>query len=206
MISAIIERGVATSVVIWDKSQICDPYSDPDWGTSDLDDVYKVELDVNAGPYNHDIVPYFLENTYDEDIAVDAIYQELVDQGYEVLDVTDNGSTYTFETKKGVVSRDFIWNVGYYEEIIAVDNVTSAVSGASGDATVNSKYLVPGESITFTFDRGQSWLKGTYTPNFTVGGKSVTGVTLTTSGHVATATFTVPFGVSDGDVTMTSAT
>ena len=33
VISAIIEKGVATSVVIYDKSDICDPYTDPDWGT-----------------------------------------------------------------------------------------------------------------------------------------------------------------------------
>ena len=33
VISAVIEKGVATSVVIYDKSSICDPYTDPDWGT-----------------------------------------------------------------------------------------------------------------------------------------------------------------------------
>ena len=34
-ISAIIERGVASSVIINDHSKDCDPYSTPDWGTSD---------------------------------------------------------------------------------------------------------------------------------------------------------------------------
>ena len=33
-ISAVLERGVATSVVIYDKSSVCDPYQDPDWGTT----------------------------------------------------------------------------------------------------------------------------------------------------------------------------
>ena len=37
MISAIIEDGIATSVVIYDASTICDPYEDPDWGTPSRD-------------------------------------------------------------------------------------------------------------------------------------------------------------------------
>ena len=37
VISAIIEDGIATSVVIYDASTICDPYEDPDWGTPSRD-------------------------------------------------------------------------------------------------------------------------------------------------------------------------
>ena len=37
VISAIIEKGVATSIVINDKSDICDPYTNPDWGTPSTD-------------------------------------------------------------------------------------------------------------------------------------------------------------------------
>lgn len=46
-ISAILEKGVATSVVIYDKSKVCDPYSDPDWGTP-TGDITKVTLDKDG--------------------------------------------------------------------------------------------------------------------------------------------------------------
>ena len=42
-ISAIVEKGVATSVVIYDVSTKCDPYNDPDWGTP-TGDITKVTL------------------------------------------------------------------------------------------------------------------------------------------------------------------
>ena len=200
VISAIIERGVATSVVIWDKSQICDPYSEPDWGTSDLDDVYKVEL--SDALWGGIVMPYFYDGTYDEDVAVDAIYQELVDQGYDVLDVVDNGGTYTFQTKRGVVSKDFTWKVGYYENVYAVGNVTCDEVTSGAPASVNVKYLVPGETVTFTYDRGDTWKSGSYsTASFTVGGQIVSNDTpVTINGEVATTTFTVPDSIANGDV------
>lgn len=41
VISAILEKGVATSVVIYDMDDICDPYRNPNWGTptGDIDSV-----------------------------------------------------------------------------------------------------------------------------------------------------------------------
>lgn len=46
-ISAILEKGVATSVVIYDKEKVCDPYSDPDWGTP-TGDITKVTLNKDG--------------------------------------------------------------------------------------------------------------------------------------------------------------
>lgn len=43
VVSAIIEKGVATSVVINDNSKSCDPYQKPDWGTPSTD-VSKIVL------------------------------------------------------------------------------------------------------------------------------------------------------------------
>ena len=34
IVSAVIENGVATSVIIDDDNRVCDPYADPDWGTT----------------------------------------------------------------------------------------------------------------------------------------------------------------------------
>ena len=34
IVSAVIENGVATSVIINDDTHVCDPYADPDWGTT----------------------------------------------------------------------------------------------------------------------------------------------------------------------------
>ncbi len=46
-ISAIVEKGVATSVVIYDVSSKCDPYNDPDWGTT-TGEIKTVALDTNG--------------------------------------------------------------------------------------------------------------------------------------------------------------
>ena len=46
-ISAIVEKGVATSVVIYDVSPKCDPYNDPDWGTT-TGEIKTVALDTNG--------------------------------------------------------------------------------------------------------------------------------------------------------------
>ena len=69
-------------------------------------------------------------------------------------------------------------------------------------ASVNAKYLVPGESITFTYDREGNWMDSSYTVNFTVGGQTVSGVTLDIDGTVATATFKVPYNLTDGNITL----
>ena len=47
VISAILEKGVATSVVIYDMDDVCDPYEKPDWGTPSTD-VSKVVLNANG--------------------------------------------------------------------------------------------------------------------------------------------------------------
>ena len=46
-ISAIIEKGVATSVVIYDVNSKCDPYQKPDWGTT-TGEIKTVALDTNG--------------------------------------------------------------------------------------------------------------------------------------------------------------
>ena len=184
-----IENGRITSVVIIDRAG--DGYIGPD---NDHEGISQYDA----------VVPYVIAGNWDEESAVDAIYQELIDQDYQVLDVIDNGRTYTFETKKGVVSRDFVWDVTYYENVYAVgDVISNGVSNDQGaEASVNTSYLVPGESITFTYDRDGNWQNSSYTVSFTVGGRTVSGVTLKIDGTVATATFTVPYNLTDGDVTL----
>ena len=46
-ISAILEKGVATSVVIYDKARVCDPYQKPDWGTT-TGDIKTVVIDIRG--------------------------------------------------------------------------------------------------------------------------------------------------------------
>ena len=108
-ISAIIEDGIATSVVIWDKDDVCDPYTNPDWGTpsSGASDADWINYEV------HDGVHWI--NVYDEDDneldeAVDVDVYQLRDNGYvrvasvtvpavggaDVTSLLASGETYQF--------------------------------------------------------------------------------------------------------------
>ena len=63
--------------------------------------------------------------------------------------------------------------------------------------------MVPGETITITFERNKGWDKPAYTATFEVGGKEVPA-DMTTDENVATATITVPADIDDGDVVLKS--
>ena len=196
--NAVIENGRITSAVIIDWTG--DGYDGP---SNESKGVVKVELEDSQ--YNDAVVPYVLAGNWTEDAAVNAIKQELIDQGYTIVETRDHGSYYTFETlTKHDVKKTFTWDVTYYENVYAVGTVISnfVSNDKNAKASVNAKYLVPGESITFTYDREGNWMDSSYTVNFTVGGQTVSGVTLDIDGTVATATFKVPYNLTDGNITL----
>lgn len=113
-ISAILEKGVATSVVIYDKSKVCDPYSDPDWGTP-TGDITKVTLYANG-----DIALSTKTGSTDGKDADWTLFMRgpSQDEYREAISGTDISTEYT-QVKSFVRARD---NTSFY---IVVDGVQS---------------------------------------------------------------------------------
>ncbi len=101
-ISAILEDGAATSVVIYDMTNTYDRPSNP----VETDD-YNVEL-VN-GSYEID---YHTKAANDDDTMLDLIVNDLVARGYDAreIEISQRNGIYNITATNGRVSRTFTWD------------------------------------------------------------------------------------------------
>lgn len=101
-ISAILEDGAATSVVIYDMTNTYDRPSNP----VETDD-YNVDL-VN-GSYEID---YHTKAANDDDTMLDLIVNDLVARGYDAreIEISQRNGIYNITATNGRVSRTFTWD------------------------------------------------------------------------------------------------
>ena len=118
-ISAIIEDGIATSVVIWDKSDICDPYTEPDWGTPSRD-IASVAFTADGS--------FRLVDSRDKNITTGTFKYELQESGIggykTVQSGTVNAATDTFPTVTGFFASAMEEGESYR---LVVDGVPSEI-------------------------------------------------------------------------------
>ena len=120
-ISAIIEKGVATSVVIYDKDDVCDPYNDPDWGTPTGD--IKTVVFTSDGAFR-------LEDARGNNITSGEYKYELQKAGVNGYTVVKSGTVdaskdvYNSNTHVVKFAKDLVDGESYR---LVVDGITSDV-------------------------------------------------------------------------------
>lgn len=125
-ISAIVEKGVATSVVIYDVSTKCDPYNDPDWGTT-VGDI-KTVIFTNDGAFR-------LEDARGNDITSGEYKYELQKAGVNGYTVVKSGTVdaskdvYNSNTQVVKFANDLVKGESYR---LVVDGIASDVVIAAG--------------------------------------------------------------------------
>ena len=152
-ISAILEDGAATSVVIYDMTNTYDRPSNP----VETDD-YNVEL-VN-GSYEID---YHTKAANDDDTMLDLIVNDLVARGYDAreIEISQRNGIYNITATNGRVSRTFTWDPdegeGKFESLfVELDGTVYLVR----DNTVVSDIadLKKGDAVLVTEADGDSYI------------------------------------------------
>ena len=152
-ISAILEDGAATSVVIYDMTNTYDRPSNP----VETDD-YNVEL-VN-GSYEID---YHTKAANDDDTMLDLIVNDLVARGYDAreIEISQRNGIYNITATNGRVSRTFTWDPaegeGKFESLfVELDGTVYLVR----DNTVVSDIadLKKGDAVLVTEAGGDSYI------------------------------------------------
>ena len=152
-ISAILEDGAATSVVIYDMTNTYDRPSNP----VETDD-YNVEL-VN-GSYEID---YHTKAANDDDTMLDLIVNDLVARGYDAreIEISQRNGIYNITATNGRVSRTFTWDPaegeGKFESLfVELDGTVYLVR----DNTVISDIadLKKGDAVLVTEADGDSYI------------------------------------------------
>ena len=152
-ISAILEDGAATSVVIYDMTNTYDRPSNP----VETDD-YNVEL-VN-GSYEID---YHTKAANDDDTMLDLIVNDLVARGYDAreIEISQRNGIYNITATNGRVSRTFTWDPaegeGKFESLfVELDGTVYLVR----DNTVISDIadLKKGDAVLVTEAGGDSYI------------------------------------------------
>ena len=188
-ISAILEDGAATSVVIYDMTNT---YEKPE---SDAELTDGVDLST---PSDVKIRYYGKENKPSLEDTLVAIEEAIEADGYTVTDKTVKGNTYTFtaENNKTGFSKDFVFvdKKANYVRIYEVKDVTLAATTDKWAKLVDAGAgtYANGDTITLTFVKDDgSVFAGSYS-------YSLTGLTGTTTGTLSKdkLTLTVEIAVS----------
>ena len=127
IVSAVIENGVATSVIIDDDTHVCDPYADPDWGTTTGD------LSVLSLAFNDSTKTF--SATVGSKVALPS--------GSWSMEVKQDG--YVVASKTNVPFGGRAAGVTF-----AVESDVAAVIGASGEYTVTVTVTGGGNTYTGT--------------------------------------------------------
>ena len=115
-ISAVIEDGRATSIIIMDKT------NNGDRGTTPTDKSSDYSLTPAGSTYtlNYRTGTYSDTDTDDVNAVLDMIMADLAAQGYSNFSISESLGTYTISAVKGNVTRSFTWNsaIGSNNEMV----------------------------------------------------------------------------------------
>ena len=148
-ISAVFEGGVATSVVIWDRTH----------SKTEIGDGYHKEegiVDVTySGLTVTDIQWYNMNPAPTDEQLIEAIAADLEDQGYTVERIYDASGTVSFDVRKGNTVRTFTWTPSAKTKMIQI-----SVNGSKVyiDATANTMAAVASAGNVKSADQGK-WVK-----------------------------------------------
>ena len=192
IVSAILEKGVATCVVIYDASSVCDPYTNPDWGTGTATITISGSNITYTVPAGH-AVPTTTE-------LRDAVLAKLGE---------------TWNPSRG---DEFYWDAGTRTYVLKVNGMRYAVtvddrannpSVTLDKATLTLNPTTSTGTLTATFNKGHSnltvssyaWTSSDTTKATVAGASNVGTVTFVAAG---TATITCTATLSDSStVTVT---
>ena len=117
-ISAVIEDGRATSIIIMDKT------NNGDRGTAPTDKSGDYSLTLSGSTYtlNYRTGTYSDTDTDDVNAVLDMIMADLAAQGYSNFSISESHGTYTISAVKGNVTRSFTWNsaVASNQEMVSI--------------------------------------------------------------------------------------
>ncbi len=117
-VSAVIEDGRATSIIIMDNTNNGDSGTAP----SDRSGDYSLTLTGSTYTLNYRTGTYSDTDTDDVNAVLDMIMADLAAQGYSNFSISESSGTYTISAVKGNVTRSFTWNsaIGSNQEMVLI--------------------------------------------------------------------------------------